>query len=190
MGADRRDEILAVAERLMDESGGRSVSMRRIAAELGISVGNLTYHFPQKRELLEAVMRARHARCRALPPPSNLPGLDKFFRFLLERRTQALPSEFYGDEDLELALDLQSLAARHIGELLAGALDALEAAELLRPSPSRPSVEQALLALLLLGRPAEVFGQNPEPEKTRRCIWGVLELLLTDAGRAELEKVI
>ena len=78
MKRDRKSEILAAAERLLDAGGPHAVSMRGVAAALGISVGNLTYHFPQKKDLLEAVMRARHERCRALPPPSTVPGLDGF----------------------------------------------------------------------------------------------------------------
>lgn len=188
MKRDRKAEILEVAGRLFETSGGRAFSMRSIAAELGISVGNLTYHFPQKKDLLEAIMRDRHERCRAMPPPATLSELDCFFRALLHRRTQSPPFELC--DAPETARELQKLAADHIGELLAGALDALEAAGLLRPDPARPAVEQALLALLLLGRPAEAFGPDPTPEETRRCVWGVLGLLLTGTGRIELEKVI
>ena len=64
MKRDRKSEILAAAERLLDAGGPHAVSMRGVAAALGISVGNLTYHFPQKKDLLEAVMRAR------LPSPA------------------------------------------------------------------------------------------------------------------------
>lgn len=188
MKRDRKAEILAAAEHLLEESGGQAFSMRSLAAALGISVGNLTYHFPQKKDLLEAVMRSRHERCRALPPPGTLSELDGFFRFLLAQRGQAPRFELYGGP--EAARELQALAAEHLGEMLSGALAALEAAGLLRPDPARTAVEQALLALLLLGRPAEVFGTEPGPEETRRCIWGVLGLLLTETGHTELEKMI
>lgn len=187
MKRDRKTEILTAVDRLLEESGGRTVSMRSIAAELGISVGNLTYHFPQKKDLLEAVMRHRHERCRALPPPSTLHELDGFFRSLLDRKGQTPPLELC--KAPESACALQKLVTEHIGELLSGALDALETAGLLRSDPSRPAVEQALLALLLLGRPAEVLNGSPDREETRRCLWGLLRLLLTDAGRSELEKM-
>lgn len=186
MKRDRKSEILAAAERLLDAGGPHAVSMRGVAAALGISVGNLTYHFPQKKDLLEAVMRARHERCRALPPPSTVPGLDGFFRSLLARRGQIPPA----CETPDQARDLMLLAAEHIAELLHGAMEAFAAEGLLRQSPELPAVEQALLALLMLGRAEEVFGALPDAEKTRRCAWGVLSLLLTEKGRAELDHVL
>ena len=60
-----RARILTAAAQLFEQQGYRSVSMRAIAAQLGISVGNLTYHFPHKldgylrRMLLSLVDHAR-----------------------------------------------------------------------------------------------------------------------------------
>ena len=186
MRAALREDIITTATALFNKRGYHRVGMRDIAADLGISTGNLTYHFPQKKDLLEAVMRARHERCRALPPPSTVPGLDRFFRSLLARRGQVPPA----CETPDQARDLMLLAAEHIAELLHGALEAFAAEGLLRQSPELPAVEQALLALLMLGRAEEVFGAPPDAEKTRRCAWGVLSLLLTEKGRAELEHVL
>ena len=56
-----RTQILAAADRLFSEKGYHNVSMRAIAAELGISVGNLNYYFPRKADLANAL----HARQRA-----------------------------------------------------------------------------------------------------------------------------
>ena len=41
---DTKGRILTAAAQLFEQQGYRSVSMRAIAAQLGISVGNLTYH--------------------------------------------------------------------------------------------------------------------------------------------------
>ena len=46
-----RARILTAAAQLFEQQGYRSVSMRAIAAQLGISVGNLTYHFPHKQDI-------------------------------------------------------------------------------------------------------------------------------------------
>lgn len=185
MKHDRKSEILAAAERLLDAGGPHAVSMRGVAAELGISVGNLTYHFPQKKDLIEAVMRARHERCRALPPPSTFGELDRFFRSLLKRRGLVPPCD-----TPEQARELMLLATEHVGELLHGALESLSAEGLLRQDPALAAVEQALLALLLVGRAGEIFGAAPDAEGTRRCAWGVLSLLLTEKGREELEHML
>ena len=47
----RRHEIVEVAGRLLDERGPEAVSMRNIAAEMGIKAPSLYKHVADKREL-------------------------------------------------------------------------------------------------------------------------------------------
>jgi AcrR family transcriptional regulator len=51
-----RERILNVARTLFAEYGYRSVSMRKIATELGYSHGSLYYHFKEKAELFSALV--------------------------------------------------------------------------------------------------------------------------------------
>lgn len=59
-GRDVYEQILRAALNLLIEEGYRSVSMRRVATACGMKLGNLTYYFPTKedlvRELLDAVI--------------------------------------------------------------------------------------------------------------------------------------
>jgi AcrR family transcriptional regulator len=48
----RRRAILGAASRLFRERGLHATGMREIAAELGMTAGNLYYYFPSKQELL------------------------------------------------------------------------------------------------------------------------------------------
>lgn len=61
-GHETREQILEAALRLFVEEGYRAMTMRRVAAECGLKLGNLTYHFPTRedlvKELLEAVIRS------------------------------------------------------------------------------------------------------------------------------------
>lgn len=50
-----KDEILKSALRLFNEMGVSQVSLRTIAADMGISLGNLTYHFKKREEIIEAL---------------------------------------------------------------------------------------------------------------------------------------
>lgn len=50
-----RERILESARRLFNKEGYFNVRMRAIAEEEGISVGNLTYHFKKKPEILLAL---------------------------------------------------------------------------------------------------------------------------------------
>lgn len=59
-GREGHETILRAALNLLVEYGYRAMSMRRVAAACGMKLGNLTYYFPTKedlvRELLDAVI--------------------------------------------------------------------------------------------------------------------------------------
>ena len=55
-GEARREAIESEARRMLLDEGYAGVSLRKIAAQLGISVGNLQYYFSTKDELVEAVI--------------------------------------------------------------------------------------------------------------------------------------
>lgn len=60
-GEDRRQRILAVAERLLPRNGWRNTSLAQIAKEAGVSPAGLLHHFESKEALLNAVLDARDA---------------------------------------------------------------------------------------------------------------------------------
>lgn len=57
-GHATREDILHAALRLMVNQGYRAMSMRRVAAECGMQLGNLTYHFPTREDLVQALFDA------------------------------------------------------------------------------------------------------------------------------------
>jgi AcrR family transcriptional regulator len=60
-GEDRRQRILAVAERLLARNGWRNTSLAHIAREAGVTSAGLLHHFESKEQLLNAVLDARDA---------------------------------------------------------------------------------------------------------------------------------
>lgn len=60
-GEDRRQRILAVAERLLARNGWSNTSLAQIAKEAGVSPAGLLHHFESKEALLNAVLDARDA---------------------------------------------------------------------------------------------------------------------------------
>lgn len=54
--ADTRQVILAAAEKILIKVGYANFTTRKVAAAAGIAVGNLTYHFPNKVALTEALI--------------------------------------------------------------------------------------------------------------------------------------
>ncbi len=50
-----KDEILKCALSLFNENGISQVSLRNISSEMGISLGNLTYHFKKRDDIVDAL---------------------------------------------------------------------------------------------------------------------------------------
>jgi len=60
-GEDRKQRILAVAQRLLTRNGWRNTTLAQIAGEAGVSPAGLLHHFESKEQLLHAVLDARDA---------------------------------------------------------------------------------------------------------------------------------
>ena len=60
-GEDRKQRILAVAQRLVTRNGWRNTTLAQIAKEAGVSAAGLLHHFESKEQLLHAVVDARDA---------------------------------------------------------------------------------------------------------------------------------
>jgi len=73
-----RERILATALRLFNESGTAAISTNHIADALGISPGNLYYHFRNKEEIIRALFEQQFARWDAgyALPDDRMPTLD------------------------------------------------------------------------------------------------------------------
>jgi AcrR family transcriptional regulator len=60
-GEDRKQRILAVAQRLLTRNGWRNTSLAQIARDAGVTPAGLLHHFESKEQLLHAVLDARDA---------------------------------------------------------------------------------------------------------------------------------
>jgi AcrR family transcriptional regulator len=78
-----RERILAAALRLFNEQGTAAVSTNHIADALGMSPGNLYYHFRNKEEIIRALFEQQFARADTLyaVPEGELPGLAELRGF-------------------------------------------------------------------------------------------------------------
>jgi len=78
----RREQVLETALTLVSEYGVAGASLRKLAAELGISQPSLYHYFPSKDALVSAVVEycadKMLASARELPPPQRKEDLPRF----------------------------------------------------------------------------------------------------------------
>src|SRR3982751_52008 len=79
-----RDRILETALRLFNEEGTAKVPTNRIAIELEMSPGNLYYHFRQKEQLVDRLLRRLEDEAEPMlkGPSAALVAVDDFWLFL------------------------------------------------------------------------------------------------------------
>lgn len=56
-GRETLQSVLAAARTIFVRDGHAGLSMRKVASEAGLSVGNVSYYFPSKSDLIEATLR-------------------------------------------------------------------------------------------------------------------------------------
>ena len=79
-----KDRILQISLQLFNERGDRSITTNHIAAELGISPGNLYYHFRNKQEIIKELMeryQKETLEMLALPDDRTVNANDKIRYF-------------------------------------------------------------------------------------------------------------
>jgi TetR/AcrR family transcriptional regulator, tetracycline repressor protein len=82
-----RDEIVEAAARLLEQHGLEHLSLRKIAAELGVSAPTLLWHVGSKRELLDEL--AEHLM-RGAGGARSRPAPDQHWTDWLVERSQAM----------------------------------------------------------------------------------------------------
>lgn len=78
-----RQKILEIAKTLFNENGYFNVTMYQISNHLGISVGNLTYYYPKKADILRGIM-AQSLHDVLVPNFYDLTTLNDYFGVLID----------------------------------------------------------------------------------------------------------
>ena len=85
MKRDTRRAILDMAKTLFSQQGYNAVSIGEIAGALGISKGNVTYHFKRKEDIMEALL-AEAKPTFFQEPPRTMEELDAFLEEMVLAR--------------------------------------------------------------------------------------------------------
>lgn len=81
-GRQTKEWILETACRLFNEHGTQSISTKRIAKEMGISPGNLYYHFKNKEEIILALFDASQDTYTGDWDNPQVPPLKRFLKII------------------------------------------------------------------------------------------------------------
>lgn len=147
-----RDRILKASLQLFNEQGERNVTTNHIAAELGISPGNLYYHFRNKTDIIYSLFvqyRAlvdrylRVPRDRALTIEDQMFYLESVFDGLWYYRFFHRDLEYLLTTDERLRIDYREFTFQCLTEVRA-VLQGLEDAGILHPHSAQ---EQEAIAL-------------------------------------------
>lgn len=152
-GQDGFEQILRAALTLLVEQGSKALTLRRIAAECGLNVGNLNYYFKSKdeliRELLEAVITSYEDSFDAIlhdPGATAEQRLENYVALVLGDITTKKTTRLF--PELWAMANHESFVQERIEELYVRARAALNAliAEI---NPALPDDERETLALFM-----------------------------------------
>ncbi|MCB9313983.1 MAG: TetR/AcrR family transcriptional regulator [Lewinellaceae bacterium] len=112
--SDTKHQIMETAVRLFNESGFKNIALSQIASELGISKGNITYHFNKKDDLMLGIVRAMDEELEVVIRRSkSFPSLNDiieqtniFYHFQLKYK-------FFYLDILEILRDYPEIAEAH-----------------------------------------------------------------------------
>lgn len=195
-GAATRELLVATALRLFRDEGYQATTMRRIAAEAGVSLGNAYYYFAGKDELVHELYRVVQREHRALAEPRLRRGatLTENLRTVLHAGVDVMaPYRGFGGSFLTVALPLTSGTSPFSAESSSARDQAIslfrDAVEVSRGRPYGMLGERlpTLLWLTYLGITLHwVADASPEQARTRQLIDGVTPIVTRLVGLARL----
>ncbi len=143
--------VIETALALFNRYGYSNISTNRIAAECGISRGNLHYHFPKKEEIVQCIFqRIVHAMNDEWPADHLIPTIEHMAEMFVRQSLLILEFEFFY-RDMPNLLRQDPLLRRRYQEHREGRIDA---------------IYRFLLALAEQG----LMDFGPEPEKVRSVV--------------------
>ncbi len=95
-----KEEIINTSRDLFNAHGYHTVTMRMIASSCHISVGNLTYYYPKKKDILKDLLDSK----KPTKQDQNMHSLEDLYRFIYEMIDGVRKNHFFFSSS-----DMQSL---------------------------------------------------------------------------------
>lgn len=187
-------EIIQAARKLFNERSYNEVSTQDIANVMGISKGNLNYHFKRKEDIIEAVVEEMHSHYVKPEPPATLEELNEHF---LRVQKVAKENGFYFWHYTQLAQtsekirSIQSKVIKNNYVLFSEAFKLLNKNGSFRDEQYPGQYIQLIQALMLICTHWTPHSKLVESLETKGdfldCVWAVIYPLLTETGKIQLK---
>lgn len=191
MNANLKQDIMDTARQLFNKKGFHDTYMRDIAAALNISVGNLTYHYKKKEDLIEAIALQDHQKYQKSEPFHTLSDLNQFLQKITDQKNSR---PYYYRHYVQLSqicpaiYEMQVSVLKDVNDILTESFHNFIDNGLLKEEFSMEygSMIRAIMTLMIHGLPD--FYQMQEAEKnslTLKCVWSIIIPCLTERGYQE-----
>ncbi len=195
MKKDVKNEILKTTFQLFSEHGYANVSMRNIADALNMSVGNLTYHYSKKEDLVMAVILDQQENF--IPPktPATLKELDDFLSRRLEKnKNDDYFFKYYGElETISPKVhEIQVEAVKKRKKKLQESFKILQQKGLLNDEEIEGHID-ALIDVINMIRIYWMPSQealSSAKESPMDCLWSIIYPRLTVKGKKAFEEEV
>jgi len=181
-GNKTREQIRDAALVILIAEGHPAMTMRRVAAACDMKLGNLTYHFPTRedlmRELLEAVIRAYEIEFDNLARMEDVPPNDRLAQICglvledirTEKTTHLFPELWsLSNHDTFVRERVQELYARARAPLI-------EIITQMRPDLDRASVKDLALFISASMEGLTIFAGHEKPFEPRMPVYEMIAI--------------
>ena len=190
MAGQTKEDILITARELFNEYGYKNISMRDIAKKLNISVGNLTYYFKKKEDLIEEVVMYKHRKYKGILLLKSLDDLNNLFLDMLNTQNENIYYFKHFDELGEISskiYEIQLATLNKIEKILKECFEELQRKNLVQKVKPKSQIDNLIKCILtvIIYKPIKTKDLNKQDniDSIISCLWSMIFMYLTDEGK-------
>lgn len=190
MAGQTKEDILITARELFNEYGYKNISMRDIAKKLNISVGNLTYYFKKKEDLIEEVVMYKHRKYKGILLLKSLDDLNNLFLDMLNTQNKNIYYFKHFDELGEISskiYEIQLATLNKIEKILKECFEELQRKNLVQKVKPKSQIDNLIKCILtvIIYKPIKTKDLNKQDniDSIISCLWSMIFMYLTDEGK-------
>lgn len=182
-----RDDILNTASVLFGKKNYNSVSIKNIADTLGISTGNLTYHFKRKEDIALELVLQMYDSYKKMAVPNDLSQLYKYIKHLVyiqDQHTYYFKHYVQFSQISPKIKQIQQEIYQDISDILTTSFQILYENQIICDDQFPEQRKLVIETIMVLC----ISGYNNETINRFACIWNTFLPLLSTYGRIVYEQ--